>query len=105
MPETARDMALKVGRDPSRLNLEDPEVNIHMGGHYLSLLFAEFGNDRTATLAAYNAGPSNARAWRGEKLLNVKDIPFPETRDFVGRVQSLCLWLNRFQRVKRVFHV
>jgi soluble lytic murein transglycosylase len=43
--------------------------------------------------AAYNAGPSRPRSWRGQSGAQVLDaavwaenIPFPETRDYVKKV-------------------
>jgi soluble lytic murein transglycosylase len=42
--------------------------------------------------AAYNAGPSRARQWRGETPLEgaiyTETIPFSETRDYVKKVMS-----------------
>lgn len=105
MPDTARDMAVRVGENPSTLNLEEPDINIHLGVHYLSLLKKEFGEDEVSLLAAYNAGPTNTRAWRGNDSLSPRDIPFPETRFFVTRVQRTHRWLRRLQAVKRFFHV
>ena len=45
-------------------------------------------------LAAYNAGESNVARWiadadaRGAELVIPDDIPFPETRSFVRRVEE-----------------
>ena len=46
------------------------------------------------TLAAYNAGETVVDKWwrhaseRGERFTVADHIPFPETRDYVGRVLS-----------------
>lgn len=105
MPDTARDMAIRVGENPATLNLEEPDTNIHLGVHYLSLLKKEFGDDEVALLAAYNAGPTNTRAWRVGGRLTAGDIPFPETRVFVTRVRRTHRWLRRLRSIKRFFHV
>lgn len=100
MPDTALEMAEKVGRDVSVEDLTDPEVNIHLGIHYLSLLREEFEEDLVSVLAAYNAGPSHVRKWRKEGPLKQEKIPFRETRVFVKKVQNTFKWLKRFQKVK-----
>jgi hypothetical protein len=65
----------------------------------------EFGDDEVALLAAYNAGPTNTRAWRVGGRLTARDIPFPETRVFVTRVRRTHRWLRRLRSIKRFFHV
>lgn len=103
MPDTGMEMARKAGLSVTLEQLATPEVNIHLGVHYLSILRDEFQDDVNAILAAYNAGPSNARAWRGGDALVEEEIQYPETREFVQRVKSTQTWLRRFQKVKNVF--
>lgn len=103
MPETGMEMAQRAGLTITPEDLATPEVNIHLGVHYLSVLRAEFGDDTVSVLAAYNAGPTNVRAWRKGAPLAPHDIPFPETRTFVRRVTVTHTWLKRFQKVKNVF--
>jgi soluble lytic murein transglycosylase len=86
MPETGYDMARRLGLKAEEVNLEDPDTNIRLGVYYLSVLRSEFGDDRVALLAAYNAGPKNAREWRKAGPLTVETIPFPETRALIERV-------------------
>ncbi len=105
MPETAREMAVRLGLDPSRMVLDDPETNIRLGIKYLDVLRQEFGEDRVAILAAYNAGPTKAREWRGAGPMRIGAIAFPETRNFVQRVLATEKWIRRLQRVKGFFHV
>ena len=100
MPATALDMAKKVGRRVTVDELSDPEINIHLGFHYLSLLRSEFKDDTVAVLAAYNAGPTNVRSWRQGYSLTPEKIPYPETRQFVKKVLNAHTWLKRFQKVK-----
>lgn len=104
MPETALEMARKMGQKVSLAQIEEPEMNIRLGFHYLSLLREEFAGDPVAILAAYNAGPANARAWRKEGPLTLDQIAYPETRAFVKSVLRTHRWLRRFQKVKTFFH-
>jgi soluble lytic murein transglycosylase len=103
MPDTAVDMAGRVGLRLAPGDLETPEVNIHLGVLYLAVLRQEFKDDVTALLASYNAGPKNVRSWRKGERLDMADIPFPETRQFVRRVTVTHAWLKRFQRMRNVF--
>ncbi len=105
MPETAREMAVRAGLDPARVVLDDPETNIRLGVKYLDVLRQEFGDDRAAILAAYNAGPKKAREWRNGGPLALDAITFPETKMFVQRVLAAERWIRRLQRVKGFFHV
>ncbi len=103
MPDTAFEMAHRAGLTVALEDLDVPEVNIHLGVEYLSLLRQEFKDDTTALLAAYNAGPKNVRAWKKGDRLDMEEIPYPETRQFVRRVMSTHAWLRRFRKVKNVF--
>ncbi len=60
----------------------DPVANIQAGVQYLVNLLEEFSGDLTLALAAYNAGPTAVRKYRGIP-------PFPETQAFVLRVNDL----------------
>lgn len=62
---------------------EDPQQNLKAGARYLRELLGMFDNDLTLALAAYNAG-ENAVIRYGNRV-----PPFPETRDYVRKVQSL----------------
>lgn len=93
-PATARDIARKSGGTTFELgDLSTPQVNISYGTFYLRYLLDRYGGNETLALAAYNGGEGNVDRWidaaaqRGEKL-RVADIPFRETRDYVGRVQD-----------------
>ena len=91
MPATAQPMAAVRGwpfRDGSLL--DDPAANIQMGSTFLAGLMREFGDPRVA-LAAYNAGPGNARKWWKARTSDdvefwVEQIPFDETRNYVKKV-------------------
>jgi soluble lytic murein transglycosylase len=94
LPETARFVSELPRRpSPPPEPLEDPAVNIAYGTRYMRYLIDRHGTVDLA-LAAYNGGESNLQGWldeagaRGEELRIPQDIPFPETRGFVGRVQE-----------------
>ncbi len=104
MPDTAFEMAERVGIKVSIDQISEPEVNIQLGVFYLSLLRKEFGEDKVSILAAYNAGPKNVRTWRkGEKHLRIEDIPYKETHAFVKKVLKTNRWLKNLQKIKNLF--
>lgn len=102
MPDTAMEMARRMGM---RITVEDvlePEINILLGFHYLSWLREEFDEDVVAMLAGYNAGPTKTREWMQAGPLTIDTIPFQETREFVKNVLATHRWLKRFQKMKRI---
>ena len=94
LPGTAADMAKALGE--GRPDLADPATSLRLGARYLRRQIDRFDGDPRAlllALAAYNAGPENAAAWREE--IAAADagaftdlIPFAETRTFVRRVRD-----------------
>lgn len=93
MPETAKWILTKerfagvtvqnVGRDP--------DAAIEIGAWYVRELHRQFQGNRTAVLAAYNAGPGKVRQWLVDSVWDgseqkVSDIPYGETRHYVQRV-------------------
>jgi len=91
-PATAQDIARKSGGTAFQLgDLGTPQINIAYGSYYLRYLLNKYGDERLS-IAAYNAGESNVDRWlaaaraRGRRLDVTRDIPFPETREYVGRV-------------------
>ncbi len=96
MPATARWTAKKIGHDnfkPGDIN--DRDTNIAIGTGYLKLVLDDFGGSLPLAAAAYNAGPSRPRAWRGqngapvvEAAIWAENVPFAETRDYVKKVLS-----------------
>jgi soluble lytic murein transglycosylase len=107
MPGTAKEMAGDLGLSySSNRLLSDWQYNATLGGAYLRELTAEFGASPVLIAAAYNAGPSRARAWiqsngdpRSGKIDVVdwiEHIPFRETRNYVMRVtESLPIYRAR----------
>jgi soluble lytic murein transglycosylase len=57
------------------------------------MLLDHYGGHELPALAAYNGGEANADSWvaaaaRAGHQLEVSDIPFTETRDYVVRVMN-----------------
>ncbi len=71
MPETARQYGVA--------NRRDPQQNLRGGTRYLCDLLAQFNNDLSMALAAYNAGPNAVNRYRGIP-------PYEETRNYVDLV-------------------
>ncbi|WP_229440582.1 lytic transglycosylase domain-containing protein [Massilia sp. BSC265] len=93
MPATGKWVAAKIGMNNfvhSMLN--DLRTNITLGANYMNMVLENFDGDEILATAAYNAGPSRARAWRGlldqpmEGAIFVESIPFSETRGYVRNV-------------------
>ena len=96
MPATASWTAKKIGMTsfkPSQLSERD--TNIAIGTGYLKLVLDDFAGSMPMAAAAYNAGPSRPRTWRGqagapelEAAIWAENVPFTETRDYVKKVLS-----------------
>jgi soluble lytic murein transglycosylase len=93
MPDTADYIARKSGGTQfEQGDLATPQVNIAYGSWYLRYLLDRYQGNRVLALAAYNAGEGKVDEWRrvaagrGERFQVARHIPFPETRDYVGRV-------------------
>ncbi|MDD5180266.1 MAG: transglycosylase SLT domain-containing protein [Gallionellaceae bacterium] len=93
MPATARWLARKLGmKDYRQAMVSHAETNITLGTYYMKTVLGWFDNSPVLASAAYNAGPSRARQWRGDTPLEgaiyAETIPFDETRDYVKKVMS-----------------
>ena len=94
MPATAKWTARKLGMGSFQVSqLNQFDTNIAIGTGYLKLLLDDFGGSVPLATAAYNAGPSRSRAWRGasgapvlEGAIWAENVPFNETRDYVKKV-------------------
>lgn len=68
---------------------DNPETNIKYGTRYLSYLLELYDGDKTAAVAAYNAGLGNVNRWMGsDGKLQTDEIGFPETSRYVEKVQT-----------------
>ena len=87
MPETALWIAENLAiEDYKEEYLYLPEVNIRFGTWYLSYLFSVFDED-WQVYAAYNAGVGTVKGWLEEKSFSKEDIPYPETAQYVRKVE------------------
>ncbi len=96
MPATAKWTAKKIGlTDFQPHQITDRDTNIAIGTGYLKLVLDDFSGSMALAAAAYNAGPSRPRNWRGqtgapvmEAAIWAENVPFAETRDYVKKVLS-----------------
>ncbi len=96
MPPTAKWTAKKIGMvDFKPHQITDRDTNIAIGTGYLKLVLDNFAGSMPMAAAAYNAGPSRPRSWRGqtgdpvlEAAIWAENVPFQETRDYVKKVLS-----------------
>ncbi len=94
MPPTAKWTARKIGLTQFKpQDISDRDTNIAIGTAYLKFVLDDFGGSLPMAAAAYNAGPSRPRAWRGqsgapvlETAVWAENIPLNETRDYVKKV-------------------
>jgi soluble lytic murein transglycosylase len=91
-PATARYIAkLSGGTAFVQGDLATPQVNISYGVFYLRYLLRRYGGNDVLALAAYNGGEGNVDRWiaqasMSERAFGIDEIPFTETREYVGRV-------------------
>ena len=96
MPPTAKWTAKKIGLTNFQPHqIADRDTNIAIGTGYLKLVLDDFSGSMPMAAAAYNAGPSRPRSWRGqtggpmlEAAIWAENVPFAETRDYVKKVLS-----------------
>jgi len=78
--------------------LREPEVNASLGTYYLRHVLDQFDGSPVLAAAAYNAGPSRAKLWRGttpvEGAIFAETIPFVETRDYVKKVMANTVYYS-----------
>jgi len=92
-PATAEFLAQRSGGvDFTIADLARPDVNIAYGAYYLRYLLDRYDHDETLALAAYNGGETNVDSWLAQAhaanvRFTVDEIPFPETRAYVKRVE------------------
>ena len=100
MPETARWAARRIGLKGYRKGLiHQLDVNLRLGTYYMKNVYSMFDDNPVLASAAYNAGPTRARKWRGDKPLEgaiyTETIPFDETRDYVKKVMSNTIYYSK----------
>lgn len=105
MPETARQVARLAGEQNFVVqSLNDPEVNIRLGAHYLQRLGKRFDRQLPLVAAAYNAGPHRVENWLAgfgnlETDEFIEHIPFLETRNYVKKVvKNYGIYQNLYRK-------
>lgn len=102
MPETAEWVAGKAGlwEGGSGPDLKDPVDSLELGVWYLAYLGELYGDGSVTALAAYNAGLGRVDDWieaaGGRESFDESDIQYPETRQYVERVEH---YRELYQRV------
>ncbi len=96
MPATARWVAKKSGIRYRKRLVSQVNTNLMLGTYYLKHVLTLFDDQSLLASAAYNAGPSRAKKWRGEEPLEgaiyAETIPFKETRRYVKKVLSNSMY-------------
>ena len=99
MPATAQEMVGRLRRSggpdyatsEGELDLDDPDVNIHIGVFYLNYLNVRF-DDTLVSLLAYNGGMNRVRRWLAVNTmptdLFMETVPIYETRDYGRKVMG-----------------
>jgi soluble lytic murein transglycosylase len=93
MPDTARWVAKRLGLKNWRWSqVTDVGTNVGLGTYYLRHMLDTLDGQPVLASAAYNAGPTRARAWRPESAMEgavfAETIPFTETRLYVKNVMA-----------------
>jgi soluble lytic murein transglycosylase len=88
---TARTIAKGLGLPHHPEALARPEVNLAIGVHFISTIAGSLRGQYALVPVAYNAGPSVASRWLGERASEpldvwVENIPYDETRHYTRRV-------------------
>lgn len=97
MPKTAQWAARRLGLKGYRKGMiHQLDVNLRLGTYYMKNVYSRFDDNPVLASTAYNAGPTRARKWRGNRPLEgaiyIETIPFDETRDYVRKVMSNTLY-------------
>lgn len=81
-------------------DLFNPEINIEIGCWYLNRLIQQYDEKIDTALAAYNAGSGNVSKWLNNpdyssNGLDLKEIPFQETSNYVKKVNFVKLFYEK----------
>lgn len=104
MPSTAKELSQELGyKIFTSTDLVNPELNIELGIYYISKLSKEFHDNQILTLAAYNAGLGKVQQWymlNPMLEIDVNDIPYAETREYIKSVQTNYKWLKWIRNLR-----
>ncbi|HXI13321.1 MAG TPA: transglycosylase SLT domain-containing protein [Thermoanaerobaculia bacterium] len=94
MPATGRELGTRIHGLFTNSRLENPEVNIELGTHYLRKLINLLDGNVELAVAGYNGGPYRIKKWRQQNRAKPLDeflegLSLSETRNYVKRVTML----------------
>ena len=95
IPNTGQEIAANADWPPdySDDDLYRPLVSINLGSDYLNKQRGFMSGDLYGSLAAYNAGPGNAAAWKElvppDPDLMLEVIRFSETREYIKGIYEI----------------
>ena len=94
MPATGKELGTRIHGLFTASRLENPEVNIELGTHYLRKLITLLDGNVELAVAGYNGGPYRIKKWRQQnrgKPLDefLEGLSLSETRNYVKRVTML----------------
>jgi soluble lytic murein transglycosylase len=100
MPSTAT----IYNKNVRKSELYNPSTNIKIGIKYLKKLSKQFENNWVYILAAYNAGENRVKRWEknimsanSNILVNIEDIPFNETNNYVKYIYRNIFFYKLFE--------
>lgn len=105
LPKTAKQIARKQHipyQTPA--DLFNPSLNIRIGSTYLAALAKQFHGNPLLMVAAYNAGPGQAKRWLKNQPIEeidvwVETIPWAETRNYLkGIIAFYAVYQYRLQQ-------
>jgi soluble lytic murein transglycosylase len=107
IPSTGASIAKSIGW-PVAFDPEDlyrPYVSLRLGARYLDSNRDSLDGDLYAALAAYNAGPGNALAWKelagDDQDLFLEVVRFQETRDYIRYIYEIyTIYRNLYSPVQ-----
>jgi soluble lytic murein transglycosylase len=97
LPDTAKQVAQKIGVRYSTSDLYRPEKNITLGSNYLKTLLDDFEGNHILATAAYNAGPRRVKGWLEKQNMVlphdiwIETLPFHETRNYIQNVLAFSV--------------
>lgn len=100
MPGTARWAATRLGlKDYRKTLIHQIDTNLRLGTYYMKAILTQSENNPVLASAAYNAGPTRALQWRGDRQMEgaiyTETIPYEETREYVKKVMSNTTYYAR----------
>ena len=101
IPSTGAQINSQLGwpLDYDEKDLYRPDVSVAFGSHYLAGNRKALDGDLYAALAAYNAGPGNALAWKqlagNDPDLFLESVRFEETRNYIRNIYEIYVIYRR----------